>query len=230
MKRLRLLLNNSVGRKIIVAVTGVMLIGFVLAHLAGNLQVFLGAEAINDYAAKLHDLGPVLWLFRIGLLAAFVIHIVFVARLAISNRAAIGSRKSPHRRKHSSLASRWMMLSGVVVLAFVVFHLLHFTWGVIQPDASTLSAENGDKDVYSMIVVGFQSWAIAGIYVTAMALLGMHLSHALISVVQTLGIVQMRQTASLKVVLRVIGWCVAVGFASIPVAVLVGLLQIEAKQ
>ena len=142
-RRLLSALESTVGQKIIAGLSGLGLIGFVVAHLAGNLQVFVGADALNKYAEKLHDLGPLLWVARIGLLAIFTVHIFLTIRLALRNRRGQTQRYAVDGSSASTRSSRLMAVSGTAILLFVVFHLLHFTFGYIQPEAKSLVDVSG---------------------------------------------------------------------------------------
>lgn len=187
MRRILALLRTSVGRKILMAVTGVLMIGFLLVHMIGNLYVLQGREALNEYAAWLQA-NPLLWPARIGLLAIFTIHVWLGVALARENRAARPQRyRNGLDQPASTVPSRSMLLSGMVVLAFVLFHLAHFTFGVIEPQAHALVDAQGRHDVYGMVVTSFANPWIAGTYVAAMLLLGLHLAHAGQSFLQTLG-------------------------------------------
>jgi len=164
-----LLLDSTVGQKVITAATGLGLVGFVVGHLLGNLQMFLGPEAINVYAYKLKSLGLLLWVSRIGLLGLIALHIAMTVRLAIRNH-----RASPVRNRHvvpraSTRSSRYRIVSGTVILEFVIFHLLHFMIGGIQPSFAELEDSAGRYDVYTVAVRGFENWAIAGFYIGAHA-------------------------------------------------------------
>ncbi len=188
MRRILGLLRTSVGRKVLMAVTGFLLIGFLLVHLFGNLYVFQGREALNAYAAWLQA-NPILWPARIGLAAIFGLHVWLGISLARDNRSA-----RPHRYRNglaqplSTATSRSMALTGLVVLAFVAYHLAHFTFGAVLPEAHALVDAQGRHDVYGMVVAGFRNPWIAGSYVLAVALLGVHLAHAGQSFLQTLGV------------------------------------------
>lgn len=224
MKRLLLLLDSTVGQKLITAATGLGLLGFVVAHLLGNLLMFGGADAINSYAAKLKSLGPLLWVARIGLLGLIGLHIAMTVRLALRNRQAAKTQNLRVVRRASSASSRSMMISGSVILAFVVFHLLHFTLGVIQPATASLEDSAGRHDVYTMVIHGFNNWGISAFYVVAMLLLMSHLSHATFSVFQTLGVVAMGKDTQMKAAAKVVAIGLAIGFIAIPVAVVVGFI------
>jgi succinate dehydrogenase / fumarate reductase, cytochrome b subunit len=218
--------RSSIGRKFIVAVTGVILVGFIIGHLLGNLQVFLGPDAMNSYAANLQALGPALWGARIFLLIVVVLHIYFTIRLAIDNRAARPDRYAQKEHVKSTFASRSMAISGLVLLAFIVYHLAHFTVRVtdarfaqMQPDAA------GRFDVYSMMVLGFQNVFVSGFYIIAMFLLALHLSHGTSSFFQSLGLNDKKLTPRLARGGRIFAWAIFVGYTSIPVAILLGLVQ-----
>ena len=188
MRRILALLRTSVGRKVLMAVTGFLLIGFLLVHLFGNLYVFQGREALNAYAAWLQA-NPILWPARIGLAAIFGLHVWLGISLARDNRSARPRRyRNGLAQPLSTVTSRSMALTGLVVLAFVAYHLAHFTFGAVLPEAHALVDAQGRHDVYGMVVAGFRNPWIAGSYVLAVALLGVHLAHAGQSFLQTLGV------------------------------------------
>src|SRR5437773_9223124 len=169
--------RSSVEKKMIVAVTGIILILFVIGHLLGNLQIFIGPDWINGYSQHLRDLGPLLWLVRIFLLATVIIHIYVTIQLAIENRRA---RPEPYIDKSyvkATFASRHMVMSGLIVLAFIVYHLAHFSVRVTDPRFGLLKADPlGHYDVYSMMVYGFQNYYVSGFYILGLFLLALHLS------------------------------------------------------
>ena len=219
-------LSSSIGRKLIVAVTGLALVGFLLAHLAGNLQVFRGQDALDSYAEGLRHLGPLLWVARIGLLAVAVTHVALSLQLAAANRAARGSRYAVTHPVQATPAARSMLVTGLMLLLFVVYHLAHFTWGRAHPEFSGRLDPAGRPDVYSMLVGSFGRPWIAAPYVVAMVLLGLHLSHGVSSVFQTLG---WRGPRSEKLVARLgplLGAVVAAGYVAIPLAVQMGVIAL----
>ena len=162
----------------IVAITGIILILFVIGHLLGNLQIFIGPDWINGYSQHLRDLGPLLWMIRIFLLLTVVVHIYVTIQLAIQNRRA---RPEPYIDKEhvkATFASRHMVMSGLIVLAFIIYHLAHFTVRVTDPRFGLLKADPLNRyDVYSMMVYGFQNYYVSGFYVLGLWLLTLHLSH-----------------------------------------------------
>lgn len=210
----------------IVAVTGIILILFVIGHLLGNLQIYLGPEWINGYSQHLHDLGPLLWLIRIFLLATVIIHIYVTIRLAIDNRRA---RPEAYVEKHhvkATFASRHMVMSGLIVLAFIIYHLAHFTVRVTDRRFALLKLDpSGHYDVYSMMVYGFQNPYVSAFYLIGLFLLTLHLSHGSSSFFQSLGFNNQKLAPRLAFGGRVFAWLLFVGYTSIPVAVLLGLIQ-----
>ncbi len=210
----------------IVAVTGIILILFVVGHLLGNLQIFLGPDWINGYAQHLRDLGPLLWLIRIVLLATVIVHIYVTIRLAIDNRRA---RPEAYVRIHhvkASFASRHMVWSGLIVLAFIVYHLAHFTVRVTDPRFALLKNDPlGHYDVFSMMVYGFQNAYVSTFYVIGLFLLTLHLSHGSSSFFQSLGLNNQKLTPRLAFGGRVFAWLLFIGYTSIPIAILLGLIR-----
>lgn len=210
----------------IVAVTGVILMFFVVGHLLGNLQIFLGPRWINDYAQHLRDLGPLLWAIRIVLLVAVVLHIYFTIRLAIDNR-----RARPHnyvKKEHvkATFASRHMVASGLIVLVFIIYHLAHFTVRVTDPRFATLKEDPlGHHDIYSMMVYGFQNPYVSAFYAIGLFLLTLHLTHGASSFFQSLGLNDKKLTPRLALWARVFAWLLFIGYVSIPAAVLLGIVK-----
>jgi succinate dehydrogenase / fumarate reductase cytochrome b subunit len=210
--------RSSIGRKVVMAASGAVLFGFVIAHMLGNLQVYLGPEVFNGYAEKLRQLGPLLWAFRAGLLVAVVLHIWSAWSVTRMSRAArpVGYREQEPRE--STYASRTMRWGGVVLLLFIVYHLMHFTFGNAHPDFVT-------GDVFHNFVVGFQSPVVSGSYIAAMAALGLHLYHGVWSMMQTVGLSHPRYDHLRHTLATLIAVVVVVGNVSFPVAVLTGLIN-----
>jgi len=205
----------------IVAVTGVVLIGFVVGHLLGNLQIFLGPDWVNSYAEHLRELGPFLWVIRIFLLLNVLLHIFFTISLAMENRRARPVQYREKENVKATFASRHMALSGLVVLAFIIYHLAHFTVRVTDPRFLLLKADPLNRyDVYSMMVYGFQNVFVSAFYIVAMFLLTLHLSHGTSSFFQSLGLNDKKMAPRLATAGRFFAWLIFVGYTSIPVAVL----------
>jgi succinate dehydrogenase / fumarate reductase, cytochrome b subunit len=211
------LYESSIGKKAVMAVTGLIGVGFVIGHLIGNLQAFPflgGAEALNQYAVNLRKLGPLLTFARLVLVVSVILHIVAayqLARLSQKNRA-IGYEKWVPRG--SDYASRTMRWSGPIVLLFLIYHLMHFTWGNAHSDFIP-------GDVYGNLVRGFSVWYISAFYIVAMIALFFHLYHGVRSMFQTLGW-NNQMLYRLSAVLSIL---LAAGNISIPLAVLAGYIR-----
>ncbi|MBI4432787.1 MAG: succinate dehydrogenase cytochrome b subunit [Candidatus Omnitrophica bacterium] len=218
--------KSSIGRKAVVAVTGLVLLGYVIVHMLGNWQIFLGPDALNDYARHLHDWPLLLWPARAVLLTAFVIHIVLSLQLANENRKA---RPIPYVQKKSVQASRaslTMVITGLLLLFFVIYHLLHFTFGVTNPDLFHLQDDMGRIDVYSMVVRSYQNIWISGFYIIAMFFLAIHLCHGASSFLQSLGLLpseEARKRAGRAGIALAI--FIFVGNSAVPVAILLGFIH-----
>lgn len=215
--------QTTVGKKIIVAVTGFILFGFVAGHMLGNLQVFMGREAMNAYGALLHAEPAILWMVRLVLLAAVGLHIVMSVQLALASREArpVGYQKWTSVK--SSYASRTMIWSGPIIGAFLVYHLLHFTLGLVDP--SNFKMENGHPLPYDNVVAGFQNPIVCVAYIIAMGLLMFHLQHGIWSMFQTLGVNRPGLLPKLKAFAVAFSLLLFLGFSSIPVAVLLGIVR-----
>jgi succinate dehydrogenase / fumarate reductase, cytochrome b subunit len=218
--------DAPIGKKAIMAVTGALLFGYVIAHLIGNLQIFSpDREQINHYAAFLHNPSNLipLWIARLVLLAAVGMHIVASTQLWSLNRAA---RPAGYRKKAdvpSSYAARTMKWSGPIVGAFVIYHVLHLTVGTMLP-LHEIGDNPATPDVRYNVISGFQNAGISAFYIFAMILLCMHLYHGLWSMFQSLGIAHPRHTPRLKSAAAAVAILIAIGNISIPLAVLAGFL------
>jgi succinate dehydrogenase / fumarate reductase cytochrome b subunit len=215
-------LFSSLGKKTVVAVTGIVLVLFLFGHLAGNLSFFFGPDWINSYAVHLRDLGLLLWFARIGLLVTVGLHIFFTMKLWQENLAARPDKYARQKPIRASVFARTMRLSGLVVLAFVIFHLSHFTLLIVHPEFRDWHDAAGRHDVFRMIVAGFSNPLVSAFYVLSLGLLAFHLSHGIASLFQTLGLSNRRLQPVFALAGRVIAWALFAGFASIPVSVLLG--------
>ena len=213
--------GSTIGRKMLMAITGLMLTGFVVMHLSGNLLVFAGPDAMNKYAAGLKSLGGLLWLARGGLLLTFILHLYLGLTLTAENRAARPEKYAFDATIQASLASRYMIHTGILVLVFVCYHLAHYTFRVASAEVNAVPAEN----VYGMVVAGFSSPVVSGFYLLAMASLGLHLSHGVSSLFQSLGLHHQNINVVSSKLGPLVGALVFLGFSSIPVAVLTGILH-----
>ncbi len=226
MQKALTLYRSSVGKKALMAVSGILLVGFVLAHMLGNLKMFQGAEAMDGYAIFLRQLGypvlpeyGVLWIARLALLAAVAVHAVAAFQLWQQSR---GARPTAYRKEDSqvfSYASRTMRWGGVIVLLFVIYHILHFTTGTAHPDFAYGA-------VYANVVTGFQNPLVAGFYLVAVAALALHLHHGIWSVFATLGVQNPKIERIRRPVAAGIALFLFVGYATVPVGVMAGILTL----
>ena len=223
---------SSVGKKILVAFTALILLGFLPAHAIGNLLIFAGPDALNEYAHFLHTFGhgAGIWVFRAVMLAAIAIHIVATIQLKLENRAARAETYAVKTHQKSTLASRTMVISGLIILCFVIYHLLHFTVRTegVAPTYSPATVPvdgKGFNNARAMVIAGFQYWPASFFYLVGLTLLCTHLTHGVASVFQTLGL-RTRKTADLIWLLgTAYSFAVWVAFLATPVAVLTGLVK-----
>ncbi len=214
----------SIGPKVVVALTGLALAGFVLFHMFGNLQVFEGRDALNAYAAFLRDMPMLLWAARATLLALACIHVTWALKLARQNRQArpVGYAVREYRR--ASLASRTMTVTGLLLLLFIIFHLLHLTAGIVDPSFPDQLDAHGRRDVYGNVIHTFRSPLFVTIYLVAQVVLGLHLSHAVSSSFQTLGVEHPAINRLFQATGPAVAWVVVLGNAAIVLAVFGGLV------
>ena len=217
--------STMVGKKVVMAVTGVVLVGFVIAHMLGNLKIFLGAEAIDTYAEFLRTMGEplvpygwLLWIARIVLLVCVALHITAAVQLTRMNRAARPHGYETKRSIATTFAARTMRWGGVILVLFIIYHLLHLTAGAV----GFRPGEFVHLSVYHNVVAAFSVWYVALFYIVAMACLCLHLDHGIWSMIQTLGWNNARTTRTLQALSRAVAIVVFAGFISIPVAVLAG--------
>ena len=218
--------RSAVGKKAVMAVTGLILFGFVLVHMLGNLKIYQGPEKLNAYAEWLRVVGApaiphsgVLWMFRLVLLGAAGLHILSATQLTLINLKARPVNYRDRKSIQASYASRTMRWGGAIIALFVVYHLAHLTWGSAHSDFIP-------GDAYHNVVTGFQIWWVSAIYIVAQIALGFHLSHGLWSMFQSLGWWEpegrkdWRQTFA-----TVFAWVITVGNISFPLAVLAGVVS-----
>ena len=218
---------SSLGKKYLMALSGFVLIGFVFVHMAGNLQILMGQEKINAYAHTLQSLPlPLLWGSRLFLLLAVIVHAVTAYQLVKENRAARPNRNDIEKTQRAGIASLKMGLTGSILLAFIVFHLLHFTTRTIYPEYSEMLTTIGSPDsneihdVYSMVLAGFQHTWVSVFYVVAMFLLCGHLAHGVSSAFQSLGLRTENWRVKLDLVAKAYAWVIFIGFSIVPILVL----------
>jgi succinate dehydrogenase / fumarate reductase, cytochrome b subunit len=226
------MVSSTLGKKYIMALTGLALFLFVVGHMIGNLQIFQGRGAINNYAQLLHGSQELLWLVRLGLLTMVGLHIWAAASLTKDNRAArpMGYEGNPVPLA-ASYASRTMIMSGVIIAIFVVYHLLHFTvqlkavnlTGIdFQGLRETLRDSSERHDVYRMMIIGFRNPIVSIFYLAGVGLLCLHLSHGFAAMLQSIGIKNRKTAPLIDRTAQAIAWVLFLGYASIPIAILMG--------
>jgi succinate dehydrogenase / fumarate reductase cytochrome b subunit len=226
--RLLALWSSAIGKKVVMAVTGAVLVLFVIGHMVGNLKIFAGAEEINAYSRFLREVGwpefgygQLLWLVRSVLFACAVLHITAATQLTILNREArpidYGTKKNVET-SWSAVSMRW---GGVLLAVFIVFHLFHMTGGMVGFEPGAFE----HLMVYQNVVAAFQNVPIALFYIIAMGALCLHLDHGIWSALQTMGWATQENTKGLKTISRLIALVIFVGFISVPISVLAGWVR-----
>ena len=242
-------IQSTIGRKIIMALSGLVLVLFVMGHMLGNLQIFLGPDVINAYAYKLHHLLPAsaLWAVRLVLLGTIAVHLWAAITLTLDNRKARPQGYLEDKVVQASYSSRTMRMSGVILLAFIIFHIAHFTVravpaGMKGGDEGVLRVtkvplvkngeavlKNGQEvmtfNVNDMMVLGFENGWVSAFYIIATGLLCMHLTHGFSSMFQSVGLRNGLWRKRLDRVALAYGWIVFLGFAIIPISVMTGILK-----
>lgn len=213
--------RSTIGQKVLMAVSGIIGIGFVIAHMVGNLQIFQGPDKLNGYSHLLHGpLNELLWVARVVLLAAVVVHVISAYRLTVRNAAARPLGYERREPQVSTLAARTMRWGGVLLLLFIPFHILHITTGTIHPGGVFTPG-----DVYGNLTATFKVWWVVLFYVLAMAALGLHLFHGAWSAWRTLGIAKPGAKPLHRDVAALVAIVVALGFALVPVSVFLGWVR-----
>lgn len=219
--------KSTAGRKILMALTGLTMIAFIIVHLLGNSSVFIGPEGINAYAAKLRSIGPLVWILRLIMLALFSLHVFFGIQLTLENNAAKPRSYAVKKNLRTTFAGKNMIWTGLLIGAFLIYHLLHFTLQVTNPEISAGKHLDvmGRPDVFHMMVLSFQKFFISSIYVGAMIALALHLTHGIQSFFQTLGL---NNDMTLPVIIKA-GTITAIilflGYVSIPIIIFIGILK-----
>jgi len=219
---------TAIGKKVVMAVTGVIMIGFVIMHLLGNLKVFAGPDEMNTYARFLRTVGQpelgygdALWIVRIVLLTAVTLHIIAAVQLTRMSWAARSVKYTDRKNVESTLAARLMRWGGLLLAIFIVFHIMHFTLGVV----GFAPGQYQDLHAYENVVAGFSVWPVAVFYIIAMAALCLHLDHGIWSMLQTLGWSTSQNEGRLRAISRVIAILIFAGFISVPLGVMTGLVH-----
>jgi len=220
MGRLRGFYASMVGKKVVMGVTGLIWVGFVVAHSLGNLLVFRGPEAINSYSRFLQSTGELLWALRIVLIVAVTLHVIAAVQLTAQSRAARPIGYTKRESQVATIASRTMRWGGALLLVFVIVHILHFTTGTIRPaDVFTRG------DVYANVVSSFRIWWVTLFYILTMVALGMHLVHGAWSSVRSIGVSPPSPEPLHKKISVVVALFVWAAFTAVPVAVFFGIVR-----
>jgi succinate dehydrogenase / fumarate reductase cytochrome b subunit len=217
------LFANAVGRKVLMAVSGLFMLLFVLAHLLGNSSIFMGRDAINSYAMHLHDLGPLVWLSRIVMGTMLVVHLFFGVILTLENSDANPKKYAVNRMLKATFFGQTMIWTGLLILGFLVLHLLQFTLRV-TPDIIPEAVAKKPGDVYAMVVSSLQITWIGLAYVGAMIALFCHLSHGIQSFLQTLGLANAGSLPKYETAGTVAATLFLLGYSAIPVSIIAGIL------
>jgi succinate dehydrogenase / fumarate reductase cytochrome b subunit len=217
------ILKSVIGRKILMAITGQCMVLFAVVHMMGNSSIFVGPDGINAYAKHLHDLGPLVWVFRAGLLAFLSVHVCFGIQLTLENNAANPTGYAVKKKVKATFSSETMIWTGLIMLAFIVFHILHFTARVTPGVVQGVDAL-GRYDVFTMVVSAFRNGGVAMIYVVAMIALFLHLSHGIQSFFQTMGWNTDKTQCGITAAGKAVAFILLAGYVIIPVSILAGIL------
>ncbi|MFN8006864.1 MAG: succinate dehydrogenase cytochrome b subunit [Terriglobia bacterium] len=220
-----LIISSSIGKKYLMAISGVLLFLFVIVHMLGNLQIFLGPEPLNAYGAFLKSKPGLLWTFRLGLLVLAIIHITTAIQVSLESRRARDVRYATRKPPYTNLASRTLLLSGLILLAFLIYHLMQFTLGLTNPEYLRLEDAKGRHDVYRMAIAGFSQPSISLFYIVSMGLLCLHLSHGVSSSFQSLGLKNKRTTMAIDRASQITALIIFLGNSSMPLAVWLGWIR-----
>jgi len=220
--------STAIGKKVVMAITGVIMIGFLILHVLGNLKVFAGPDQMNAYAKFLRIVGEpelgygdALWIVRIVLLTSVILHITAAVQLTRMSWAARPINYSDRRNVETTFAARTMRVGGAIILIFIVFHILHFTLGAV----GFAPGQFRELQVYQNVVAGFSVWPVAVFYIIAMAALCFHLDHGIWSMLQTLGWSTTHNAARLRLISRIVAVLIFLGFISVPLGVMTGLVR-----
>ena len=217
------LLSDSIGRKAVVAVTGLFMVLFVVVHLLGNTTIFAGPDGINAYAEKLHGLGPFVWAFRLVMLCLLALHAIFAVLLTLENRAANPGKYAVKKMLKATFAGETMIWTGLLLLAFLVYHLLQFTVR-ITPDIVLGNDAKNRVDVFTMVFTSFRITPITLVYVAAMVALFLHLAHGIQSIFQSIGLNNDKTMPQFSLLGNLLSALFLLGYCAIPVLILAGIL------
>lgn len=227
--------RSTIFTKWVMAISGIFLVLFLLGHLSGNMLMFLGKEHMNEYGVELRSLlhGAGIWVVRAGLILMFFLHVLSAITLSGRIRKARPERYAKVTPQESTLAGRTMLLSGLLLLAYLFYHLAHFTWGLAHSQfyahnadyAYTLANGHVVPDVYKMVLHSFQQPLISVLYIIAMIFTGLHLNHAISSALQTLGLTNQRIVPLMRMTGTALSVLIAGGFSAVPISIMLGLVN-----
>lgn len=227
-------LRSSILSKIVMAITGAILVLYVIVHTAGNLLIYFGKDTLNSYSAFLHSLGPILWIIRVVLILSAILHIITSIKLKFENWGAKPTKYAVKKYLKVKFSSRTMIWTGLMVLCFVVYHLLHFTFRTTnpqhyypefyQPHNAVSSVILERFDVYRMVVLGFKNPLISLVYIVGVIIVGFHLDHAIQSMFQTLGYNQKHYFPTIQKCSTGLAIIIVICLISIPISILLGLV------
>ena len=224
---------SSLTKKYIVAITGFLLFLFLIGHMVGNLLIYQGRDAINTYGEKLKETGPLLWAVRFGLLALLLVHLYFTISMSLENKAARKTGYAKFKPKKSTFASRWMVLTGLIVLAFLCYHLAHFTLYWTNPEygkyEEVVKSDHTRHDVFQMVTTAFNKPLVVLLYLAAMAVVFVHLSHGVSSMFQTFGLSNDRWTRIRDRATPIVVGLLILGFLAVPLGIQLGLIKSDPK-
>jgi succinate dehydrogenase / fumarate reductase cytochrome b subunit len=219
--------RTTVGKKVVMAVTGILLFLFVLGHMAGNLQIFIGKDQLNAYAAALHSqsFAPILWTVRVVMGLSLILHVVASIQLTVHSWNSRPQKYAKIRYREANIAARTMILSGPIIAFFLIYHILQLTTGNIQPSGEFALQASGAPDAYTNVVAGFQVWWVSLGYIVAVILLGFHFYHGLWSWTQTLGWDHPKWNGLRRGLATFFCVAIVIGDIAIPLAVLAGWIK-----
>jgi len=216
-----------VGRKIVMSVSGLMMVLFVVVHLLGNTSIFGGPNGINTYAAKLHELGPLIWPYRFVMVVLFGVHVFFGIQLTLENSGAKQQTYEVSKNLSATFTGKSMIWTGLIIGAFLIYHLLQFTFQVTNPDIASVRNLDafGRPDVFHMVVFSFQKAVVSSTYIVSLIALALHLTHGIQSSLQTLGLTNDMTFPLVVKSGKFVAVILFLGYVAIPVIIFIGVLK-----
>jgi len=224
-------LKSTVGRKTVMGVSGLMMVLFVIAHLLGNTSLFAGPNGINAYAAKLHELAPFVWIYRLVMIVLFSLHVFYGIQLTLENNRARSMDYAVRKSLSATFAGKSMIWTGVIVGVFLVYHLLQFTFQVTNPQISAMRNADllGRPDVFHMVVLSFRKDPVSLAYMVALGALGFHLAHGIQSFFQTLGLTNEITFPLIVRSGKLAALIIFLGYIAIPITIFFGIVGVNSR-